>query len=96
MISMAGRDSHTTTVHNYTYCAHIPLMDVMDILNSPSLPNFRDIQQDTLAKATDGTCLWLTKGETYPVWFKRGKILWGIGIRRSHIVEIQTEELIEA
>ena len=91
---MIGRDSNTTTVHNYTYCAHIPSMDVMDIPNSPSLPKFRDIQQDTLAKATDGTCLWLIKGGTYPVWLKRGKILWGIGIRKSCIVQIQADLLI--
>ncbi|KAH6894804.1 ankyrin repeat-containing domain protein, partial [Coprinopsis sp. MPI-PUGE-AT-0042] len=42
--------------------------------------NFRDIQLDTLAKATDGTCIWLTTGQTFIFWIEKGRILWGIGI----------------
>ncbi|KAH6892824.1 hypothetical protein BKA70DRAFT_1536593 [Coprinopsis sp. MPI-PUGE-AT-0042] len=82
-LTVVGRDNNnTTTIHNYNYnCAPqtVPV-DVLDILNSLSLPNFRDIQLDTLAKATEGTCIWLTSGEIFIFWIANGKILWGIGI----------------
>ncbi|KAH6892787.1 hypothetical protein BKA70DRAFT_1536466 [Coprinopsis sp. MPI-PUGE-AT-0042] len=82
-LTVVGRDNNnTTTIHNYNYnCAPqtVPV-DVLDILNSLSLPNFRDIQLDTLAKATEGTCIWLTSGEIFLFWVENGKILWGIGI----------------
>ncbi|KAH6894830.1 ankyrin repeat-containing domain protein [Coprinopsis sp. MPI-PUGE-AT-0042] len=55
-------------------------IDVLGILKSRSLPKFRDIQLDTLSKATDGTCIWLTRGEMFIFWVKAGRILWGIGI----------------
>ncbi|KAH6906638.1 ankyrin repeat-containing domain protein [Coprinopsis sp. MPI-PUGE-AT-0042] len=71
-----GRD--TITIHNH-YNSPIEI-DVLQILNSLGLPNFRAIQQDTLFKATDGTCLWLLKGEMLRIWIERGTILWGIGI----------------
>ena len=86
---------NNTNIYNYS-CPHMPSMDVVDILNSPSLPNFRDIQLDMLAKATDGTCFWLIRGEMYPVWFKHGKILWGIGIRKLHAVRMDGEVLMHA
>ncbi|KAH6904192.1 hypothetical protein BKA70DRAFT_1403427, partial [Coprinopsis sp. MPI-PUGE-AT-0042] len=69
----------STTIHNY----NVPwpdLFDVFEILNSRSLPNFRDIQLDILAKATKGTCIWFTEGEIFLFWIEKGKILWGIGI----------------
>ncbi|KAH6903958.1 ankyrin repeat domain-containing protein 28 [Coprinopsis sp. MPI-PUGE-AT-0042] len=52
----------------------------MEILNSLTLPNFRDIQLDTLSKATKGTCVWFTGDEIFLLWISNGKILWGIGI----------------
>ncbi|KAH6902536.1 hypothetical protein BKA70DRAFT_1112840 [Coprinopsis sp. MPI-PUGE-AT-0042] len=55
-------------------------VNVLEILKSLSLPNFRDIQQDTLSKATEGTCVWFTEGDMFLFWVVRGKILWGIGI----------------
>ncbi|KAH6894865.1 ankyrin repeat domain-containing protein 28 [Coprinopsis sp. MPI-PUGE-AT-0042] len=83
-LTVAGRDNNNnnTTIHNHTYIYGTPTVsvDVLEILNSLSLPNFRDIQLDTLAKATDGTCIWLTRGELFVFWVKHGKILWGIGI----------------
>jgi hypothetical protein len=36
-----------------------------------------------LSKATDGTCVWLTEGNIFLFWIKNGRILWGIGIRKS-------------
>ncbi|KAH6892839.1 hypothetical protein BKA70DRAFT_1536643 [Coprinopsis sp. MPI-PUGE-AT-0042] len=77
-ISIAGRDN--VTLNNYNYGQQIDSIDVLEILNSLPLPNFRDIQQDTIAKATEGTCLWFTTGEMFIFWIKGGKILWGIGI----------------
>ncbi|KAH6894848.1 hypothetical protein BKA70DRAFT_1199780 [Coprinopsis sp. MPI-PUGE-AT-0042] len=76
--NVAGRD----VVHHHThnYGPQTASVDVLAILNSRSLPKFRDIQLDTLAKATDGTCIWLTRGEMFVFWVKNGKILWGIGI----------------
>ncbi|KAH6904016.1 ankyrin repeat-containing domain protein [Coprinopsis sp. MPI-PUGE-AT-0042] len=62
VFAVVGRDSNTT-INNLTYNFGLQTapVDVLDILNSLSLPNFRDIQLDTLAKATDGTCIWLTQ-----------------------------------
>ncbi|KAH6892852.1 hypothetical protein BKA70DRAFT_1201172 [Coprinopsis sp. MPI-PUGE-AT-0042] len=79
-LTVVGRDNNNTTIHNYYYLPQNVSVDVLDILNSLSLPNFRDIQLDTLAKATDGTCVWLTAGEMFVFWVANGKILWGIGI----------------
>ncbi|KAH6892835.1 hypothetical protein BKA70DRAFT_1324314 [Coprinopsis sp. MPI-PUGE-AT-0042] len=75
--SMIGRDSITV---NNNYGHHVISVDILEILNSLPLPNFRDIQQDTIAKATEGTCLWFTTGDMFIFWIKEGKILWGIGI----------------
>jgi hypothetical protein len=75
----------SSTVQN-TYHMHGPqpaATDILEILRSLPLPNFRDIQLDTLSKATDGTCIWLTSGEMFLIWVKNGRILWGIGIRTS-------------
>ncbi|KAH6892794.1 hypothetical protein BKA70DRAFT_1119181 [Coprinopsis sp. MPI-PUGE-AT-0042] len=76
--TVIGHDSNTT-IHNH-YGTQTVSVDVLDILNSLSLPNVRGIQQDTLAKATEGTCIWLTTGEIFIFWITNGKILWGIGI----------------
>ncbi|KAH6894844.1 hypothetical protein BKA70DRAFT_793725 [Coprinopsis sp. MPI-PUGE-AT-0042] len=83
VFTVAGRDSNTT-IHNptYNFGPQTASVDVLHILNSLSLPNFRDIQLDTLAKATDGTCIWLTTGDIFVFWVKNGRILWGIGIRK--------------
>ncbi|KAH6892840.1 hypothetical protein BKA70DRAFT_837847 [Coprinopsis sp. MPI-PUGE-AT-0042] len=78
--NMVGRDSINATINNYNYGHQVVSIDVLEILNSLPLPNFRDIQQDTIAKATEGTCLWFTTGEIFIFWIKEGKILWGIGI----------------
>ncbi|KAH6894818.1 hypothetical protein BKA70DRAFT_1199720 [Coprinopsis sp. MPI-PUGE-AT-0042] len=77
IFNVAGRDIHN---HTYHYGPPTASVDVLDILNSRSLPKFRDIQLDTLAKATDGTCIWLTRGQMFVFWVKHGKILWGVGI----------------
>jgi hypothetical protein len=69
-----------------TYHIHGPqpsATDILDILRNLPLPNFRDIQLDTLSKATDGTCIAVTAGEMFLYWIKKGRILWGIGIRAS-------------
>ncbi|KAH6906618.1 hypothetical protein BKA70DRAFT_1189984 [Coprinopsis sp. MPI-PUGE-AT-0042] len=76
--AIAGPGSTQTIVNNYHYGP--AQANVLEILNSLSLPQFRDYQQDTLAKATEGTCLWLTAGDIFLFWIAKGKILWGIGI----------------
>ena len=51
-----------------------------------AIPNFRKIYQDMLGKATEGTGLWLLKGDKFRIWLEPNgdiKILWGSGIRRS-------------
>ncbi|KAH6902564.1 hypothetical protein BKA70DRAFT_1434895 [Coprinopsis sp. MPI-PUGE-AT-0042] len=77
--AVAGRNSIHLTVINYNYSS-VNAFDILDILNSFSIPNFRNTQQDTLAKSTEGTCLRLTTGEIFLVWIEKGRILWGIGI----------------
>ncbi|KAH6902529.1 ankyrin repeat domain-containing protein 28, partial [Coprinopsis sp. MPI-PUGE-AT-0042] len=78
-LTIVGRDSNTT-IHHHNYGPQILPVDVLEILNSLSLPNFRDIQLDTLAKATAGTCIWFTMDDMFLLWVEKGKILWGIGI----------------
>lgn len=84
-VAAPGSTHYHTTVNNY-YGPQPAPFDVLEFLNSLTLPNFRDIQLDTLLKATDGTCVWLTAGDIFLFWIKKGKILWGIGIRMySHL-----------
>ncbi|KAH6879689.1 ankyrin repeat-containing domain protein [Coprinopsis sp. MPI-PUGE-AT-0042] len=78
--TVSGHGSTNNTVVNYNYGPQTLPTGIMDILSSLSLPNFRDIQLDTHAKATEGTCIWFTTGEVFLFWISNGKILWGIGI----------------
>jgi hypothetical protein len=73
------------TVQNnyYNYGPQTPTADILEILRTLPLPNFRNMQLDTLSKATDGTCSGVTSGEIFQFWIKKGRILWGIGIRTS-------------
>ncbi|KAH6903989.1 hypothetical protein BKA70DRAFT_1566309 [Coprinopsis sp. MPI-PUGE-AT-0042] len=77
--TVVGRDN-ITTVNNSYYAPRAVTTDIWDVLDSLSLPNFRDIQLDTHAKATEGTCVWFTRGWMFLLWIAKGKILWGIGI----------------
>ncbi|KAH6903987.1 hypothetical protein BKA70DRAFT_583896 [Coprinopsis sp. MPI-PUGE-AT-0042] len=77
--TVVGRDN-ITTVNNSYYAPRAVTTDIWEILNSLSLPNFRDIQLDTHAKATEGTCVWFTRGWMFLLWITEGKIVWGIGI----------------
>jgi hypothetical protein len=75
--ALAGRDH--ITIHNHL---REPIaIDVLAVLRSFGLPNFRAIQQDTIGKAVEGTCVWLTEGEVLRIWIEKGMILWGTGIR---------------
>ncbi|KAH6903896.1 hypothetical protein BKA70DRAFT_1432862 [Coprinopsis sp. MPI-PUGE-AT-0042] len=74
--TIVGRDSITTVHHHYAPAT----VDILEILNSIPLPNFRNIQLDTYAKATQGTCGWFITGDTFLFWVKNGKILWAVGI----------------
>jgi hypothetical protein len=50
------------------------------------VPNFRDIYHDMLEKITQGTGMWLVKGDKFRVWLEPNgdiKIFWGSGIRKS-------------
>ncbi|KAH6889056.1 ankyrin repeat-containing domain protein [Coprinopsis sp. MPI-PUGE-AT-0042] len=55
--------------------------DIWAILQS--IPNFRQIYQDMLSKATEGTGMWLVKGDRFRLWLEPNgdiKIFWGSGI----------------
>ncbi|KAH6903943.1 hypothetical protein BKA70DRAFT_1193996 [Coprinopsis sp. MPI-PUGE-AT-0042] len=78
--TIAHPENTNTTINNYNNEPPPVRIDVLEILNSLSLPNFRDMQLDTLSKATAGTCLWFTAGEMFLFWIGKGRILWGIGI----------------
>jgi hypothetical protein len=78
-MSVVGRDS-ITHVHY-----HGAAMDLESVLRA--IPNFRKIHQDTLAKATPGTGMWLLKSDTISLWLEPNgdlKIIWGSGIRKFH------------
>lgn len=76
-VSVAGRDNHIHTHMHYGMTINLE-----SVLRE--IPNFRKIHQDTLAKATSGTGVWLLKGRTFSVWLAPNgdiKIMWGSGIR---------------
>lgn len=77
-LSVVGGD-----VHNHYYNTEHS-RDIWAILRS--IPNFRKIYQDMLSKATEGTGMWLVKGDRFRVWLEPNgdiKIFWGLGIRKS-------------
>ncbi|KAH6906076.1 hypothetical protein BKA70DRAFT_1106875 [Coprinopsis sp. MPI-PUGE-AT-0042] len=73
-----GRD----VVHDHSRHYHYERpRDVLAILES--IPNFRNIYHDMLSKATEGTGMWLVKGDKFRVWLESNgdiKIFWGSGI----------------
>ncbi|KAH6906112.1 hypothetical protein BKA70DRAFT_453090 [Coprinopsis sp. MPI-PUGE-AT-0042] len=73
-------------VHNHNVHYHYERpRDIRAILDS--IPNFRNIYHDMLSKATEGTGMWLVKGDKFRVWLEPNgdiKIFWGSGIRESH------------
>jgi hypothetical protein len=81
-LSVVGGD----VIHNHNHSLHYHYErpnDVWAILRS--IPNFRQIYQDMLSKATDGTGVWLFKGGKFRLWLEPNgdiKIFWGSGIRR--------------
>lgn len=80
-LTVAGGDVHHTEV----YYHHEPKRDVWAILQA--VPNFRDIYLDMLEKVTEGTGMWLIKGDKFRVWLESNsdiKIFWGSGIRRCY------------
>ncbi|KAH6903962.1 hypothetical protein BKA70DRAFT_1110126, partial [Coprinopsis sp. MPI-PUGE-AT-0042] len=79
-VSGPGSTHNHTTVHNHDTGPQPVRFDVLKFLKSLSLPKFRDTQLDTIAKATQGTCAWLTRGKMFLFWISKGKILWGTGI----------------
>jgi hypothetical protein len=90
-------DGSSTTVHNISnYGPGKASTNILEILRALSLPNFRHIQLDTLSKATEGTCIWLTSGEMFLFWVANGRILWGIGIRRSYYCASAIETLTDS
>ncbi|KAH6909450.1 hypothetical protein BKA70DRAFT_1148668 [Coprinopsis sp. MPI-PUGE-AT-0042] len=78
IINTVGRsDSHNHTHVHY----HGTVKDLKDFLDAIS--NFRKIQQDTLAKATPGTIVWLFDYKEFRLFIDVDgvlKILWGSGI----------------
>ncbi|KAH6889001.1 ankyrin repeat domain-containing protein 28 [Coprinopsis sp. MPI-PUGE-AT-0042] len=69
-------------VHDYSRHYHYERpRDIRAILES--IPNFRQIYHDMLSKATEGTGMWLVKGDKFRVWLDPNgdiKIFWGSGI----------------
>ncbi|KAH6889067.1 ankyrin repeat-containing domain protein [Coprinopsis sp. MPI-PUGE-AT-0042] len=76
-LTIVGRDvNHNHSVH---YHYERP-RDIWAILES--IPNFRNIYHDMLSNATQGTGMWLVKGDRFRVWLEPNdiKIFWGSGI----------------
>ncbi|KAH6916346.1 hypothetical protein BKA70DRAFT_1216542 [Coprinopsis sp. MPI-PUGE-AT-0042] len=69
-------------VHNHSHHHYSERpRDIRAILES--IPNFRQIYHDMLSKATEGTGMWLVKGDKFRVWLEPNgdiKIFWGSGI----------------
>ncbi|KAH6910150.1 hypothetical protein BKA70DRAFT_1272242 [Coprinopsis sp. MPI-PUGE-AT-0042] len=79
IFTSAGRDVHT---HFYTAPKpEQPQFDLWSVLEP--IENFRQIQQDTLSKATPKTGEWIFDYEMFPIWWDPKsdlKTLWGSGI----------------
>ncbi|KAH6906769.1 hypothetical protein BKA70DRAFT_397981 [Coprinopsis sp. MPI-PUGE-AT-0042] len=71
-------------VHNHNHNVHYHYerpRDIWAILES--IPNFRNIYHDMLSKATEGTGMWLVKGDKFRLWLEPNgdiRIFWGSGI----------------
>ncbi|KAH6902759.1 hypothetical protein BKA70DRAFT_1516747 [Coprinopsis sp. MPI-PUGE-AT-0042] len=79
-LSVAGRDVIHNHNHNVHYFYERP-RDIWGILQS--IPNFRQIYQDMMRKATAGTGMWLVKGDKFRLWLEPNgdiKVFWGSGI----------------
>lgn len=79
-LAIAGRDS---IVHNHHYNQPKRPKTLEDLFEL--IPNFRQIYQDMLSKATPGTGMWLIEGDKFRVWLDPNgtiKIFWGSGIRK--------------
>ena len=80
-IIVAGRD-HVQNITNNYISTHKPSNKLTALLDA--IVNFRKIQQDTLAKATPGTILWLLECEEFTLFMDIDgtlKIMWGSGMR---------------
>ena len=78
-INVTGSDHRV--IHNHFY-NHEPDNKLKAILDA--ILNFRKIQQDTLAKATPGTILWLLECDEFKLFVDIDgnlKIMWGSGMR---------------
>ncbi|KAH6909464.1 hypothetical protein BKA70DRAFT_200362 [Coprinopsis sp. MPI-PUGE-AT-0042] len=80
-ISVVGGDNHTHTSTHIHVHYNGTAEDLKTILGA--IPNLRRIQQDTLAKATPGTILWLLDCKEFLLFIDVNgvlKIMWGSGI----------------
>ncbi|KAH6905388.1 hypothetical protein BKA70DRAFT_502588 [Coprinopsis sp. MPI-PUGE-AT-0042] len=76
-LSVVGGDVHNH--YNHLSGTHVDTLEVALSL----VPNFRKIQQDTLAKAAPGTLAWLLKSDYLRVWRDPNgvpRIIWASGI----------------
>ncbi|KAH6916394.1 hypothetical protein BKA70DRAFT_1092729, partial [Coprinopsis sp. MPI-PUGE-AT-0042] len=77
--TVIGRD--VVHNHNNVHYHYERPRDIWAILQS--IPNFRNIYYDMLSKATEGTGMWLVKGDKFRLWLEPNgdiKIFWGSGI----------------
>ena len=77
-VTVVGRDHH---IFNEIHVHEIKnrLQAILEVVS-----NYRKIQQDTLAKATPGTILWLLEGHEFRLFIDvdgQLKFLWGSGMR---------------
>ena len=81
-LNLAGRD---ILIHNHYAAAHSGTNETACVISAlRAVRNLRKVHQDTLAKATAGTGLWLFKIDQWLLWLDlngRINVLWGTGIR---------------
>ena len=85
-LHLAGRD---ILIHNHYPTALSSADETARVISAlQAVRNLRKVHQDTLAKATSGTGLWLFRIDQWLLWLDlngRINILWGTGIRKCSL-----------
>ena len=97
-MNIVGRDHihnvNVITTHNHYHELKDELKAILD-----AVANYRNIQQDTLAKATPGTIQWFFKSKEFKIFIDVNgdlRVLWGSGMRKFYACSCAMLKLIQS